>query len=832
MTINVANVSSNQSFGAWLNTTNLLTVMMSQNTVTVDSTAGGSKSTGNGYIFGSFGANTLFVGNSISGGNLTSNSTLFVLGNTVFQYATSNLISVNANTNGSNVSTNANTIYLTTPITGNTTISGGVLYLNTVNVNIQNVLSVGGNTFITGALSSANLTTTTNVVTIGTSTYHVANGNVGIGNTAPNATLQVQGNANVSGNVIIGGALSSANVTAALFTGNVTGNVTGTSSNATNLNSQPGSYYTNATNITTGTLPYTQLGPNVVNTTSNFTVAGNLNFTGTNNYFSSIVYVGANVYANTTAIQIGNTTSSIVSNATTISVGNSTVNTTINATSFSGTANNTTYFNGTALSIVQGWITGNAATAYANSTNATNITTGTLPYTQLGPNVVNTTSNFTVAGNLNFTGTNNYFSSIVYVGANVYTNTTAIQIGNTTSSIVSNATTISVGNSTVNTTINATSFSGTSANAINLGGVPSTSYVNTSGSYTVTGIHTHSANLVVGNTTVNTQFSNSTILISNSTSTTTLGLGSINVGNTTTNVVISNTTSSFGGNVSITGSLTSANLTTTTNTSTFGTALYIASNGNIGIGNNTPAYSLQIQNSANIGGSLNVVGSLNVTGSLTYNSISPGSLIPNQTYNYTLGNTSYIWNTSYIKDMIANTITVGNNSVYGNATFYANISVTNSATFSNTISVTGNATFSNTISVTGNASFSNATVSSNLNSLGILNLNNTATLIANSYTFNNSTATANVDLFLASTYRSAEYTIQLIDSSLATPAYEITKIFVTHDASQAYMTEYGQIYNTQLLGTFTSGINGGNFFLQLTPTTANVVCKFTRTSFA
>ena len=207
MTINVANVSSNQSFGAWLNTTNLLTVMMSQNTVTVDSTAGGSKSTGNGYIFGSFGANTLFVGNSISGGNLTSNSTLFVLGNTVFQYATSNLISVNANTNGSNVSTNANTIYLTTPITGNTTISGGVLYLNTVNVNIQNVLSVGGNTFITGALSSANLTTTTNVVTIGTSAYYVANGNVGIGNTTPNATLQVQGNANVSGNAVIGGTI-------------------------------------------------------------------------------------------------------------------------------------------------------------------------------------------------------------------------------------------------------------------------------------------------------------------------------------------------------------------------------------------------------------------------------------------------------------------------------------------------------------------------------------------------------------------------------------------------------------------------------------------------
>ena len=34
------------------------------------------------------------------------------------------------------------------------------------------------------------------------------------------------------------------------------------------------SYYTNATNINTGTLPYAQLGPNVVNTSANFTLAG------------------------------------------------------------------------------------------------------------------------------------------------------------------------------------------------------------------------------------------------------------------------------------------------------------------------------------------------------------------------------------------------------------------------------------------------------------------------------------------------------------------------------------------------------------------------------
>ena len=44
--------------------------------------------------------------------------------------------------------------------------------------------------------------------------------------------------------------------------------------NASYLNGQAAAYYTNATNITTGTLPYAQLGTNVVNTTANFTISG------------------------------------------------------------------------------------------------------------------------------------------------------------------------------------------------------------------------------------------------------------------------------------------------------------------------------------------------------------------------------------------------------------------------------------------------------------------------------------------------------------------------------------------------------------------------------
>jgi hypothetical protein len=88
-----------------------------------------------------------------------------------------------------------------------------------------------------------------------------ANGNVGIGNTTPDARLTVTGTANVSGNVVIGGSLSAANVTATVFTGSLTG----TASNATNLNSQPASFYTNATNLATGTVPTARLASGTAN---------------------------------------------------------------------------------------------------------------------------------------------------------------------------------------------------------------------------------------------------------------------------------------------------------------------------------------------------------------------------------------------------------------------------------------------------------------------------------------------------------------------------------------------------------------------------------------
>ena len=55
-----------------------------------------------------------------------------------------------------------------------------------------NLNFTGANTTITGSLSSANLTTTTNTATIGTAAYVVANGNVGIGTSSPAGRLHAR----------------------------------------------------------------------------------------------------------------------------------------------------------------------------------------------------------------------------------------------------------------------------------------------------------------------------------------------------------------------------------------------------------------------------------------------------------------------------------------------------------------------------------------------------------------------------------------------------------------------------------------------------------------
>ena len=58
---------------------------------------------------------------------------------------------------------------------------------------VTGTANVTGNAAVGGALSSANLTTTTNTATFGTAAYVVANGNIGIGTASPGSRLHIVG---------------------------------------------------------------------------------------------------------------------------------------------------------------------------------------------------------------------------------------------------------------------------------------------------------------------------------------------------------------------------------------------------------------------------------------------------------------------------------------------------------------------------------------------------------------------------------------------------------------------------------------------------------------
>lgn len=90
------------------------------------------------------------------------------------------------------------------------------------------LFSSNGSTLIEVGANNRTHNISTNSLTVGTTLYVVSNGNVGIGNTSPNAKLTVTGTANVSGNVVIGGT--------GIVTGNVAIGTTNTTAYALNVN--------------------------------------------------------------------------------------------------------------------------------------------------------------------------------------------------------------------------------------------------------------------------------------------------------------------------------------------------------------------------------------------------------------------------------------------------------------------------------------------------------------------------------------------------------------------------------------------------------------------
>lgn len=205
MTITVTPVSNTQTFGSWLAVTNRLANLMSQNTVTSDATAGGSVTTGNSFVNGHFGANTLHVGTALRGGNLTTNAVLTIATNTAFAQSsitlTDGIITISNTTSGTS---------LAITVANSTIIANGSYYLN-ANGSWERVVTdaAGANTQIqfnssNSFAGSANLTfiSANNRLTVGNSTvntavtpagYQIANSTVSFSLVLPTATQYANG---------------------------------------------------------------------------------------------------------------------------------------------------------------------------------------------------------------------------------------------------------------------------------------------------------------------------------------------------------------------------------------------------------------------------------------------------------------------------------------------------------------------------------------------------------------------------------------------------------------------------------------------------------------
>jgi hypothetical protein len=168
---------------------------------------------------------------------------------------------------------------------------------------------------------------------------------------------------------------------------------------------------------------------------------------------------------------------------------------------------------------------------------------------------------------------------------------------------------------------------------------------------------------------------------------------------------------------------------------------------------------------------------------------------------------------------------VGDSYIAGNVGVSSDLKIygtTNStSTNSGALQVSGGIGVSNNLVVGGNI-----TVGQTTNSVVVPALYSNNTVLA-SYTSPVLTNTnpVNLDQYIKNDYRTARYTIQIVDGS----NIHITEIMLTHDTTNAYINEYGIITNNGELGVFSATIDSTNVTLTFTPSTvSSMIIKVVR----
>ncbi len=86
-----------------------------------------------------------------------------------------------------------------------------------------------------------------------------------------------------------------------------------------------------------------------------------------------------------------------------------------------------------------------------------------------------------------------------------------------------------------------------------------------------------------------------------------------------------------------------------------------------------------------------------------------------------------------------------------------------------------------------------------------------------------------LDSFSASIFRTAKYNVQVTNSTDTN--FHAIEIFLFHDGSTVYLTQYASIFDNGAQATFDADISGGNVRLRVTPASGDTMAyKFVRTT--
>jgi hypothetical protein len=715
MSVTISEVTNSQSFGVLVQRVNQVTDIISTNTVTTGSLPGGAVTTGNAFVNGMLGSNTIYT-TYLAGGNISSNTILTIVSNTfVNNYLTVGNSTINASFGYVNATQSIGSFYAsvnsylqTTTSNENTGPSASgdwVAYNDDTSLNTfidmginssewsNTQWTIGGPNdayLYTGNNSNLNIGTNNNgsYVSFFTSGTLVANermridgsGNVGIGTTSPDAMLAVNGTVNVISNVSIGG-------------------------------------YTSIRN----TISVTGVNSDFIPVLSNTYNLGN-----STHKWQSLYVSGNTIYVDTVAISAsGNNL--IVPGL--IDQGAASVNGAI-------TGSNTIAITGNATFSNQMTVTGNVA--LSNTLAVTGATTLS--------NTLAVTGNVTLSNSISVTGNAYLLSSVGISGsltvANNFSVTNTAAISNTltvTGSITGSNTFVLIGNAslsntlTVNGAITTNSSLSVASNTTLSNTLAVTGNVTLSNTLAVTGATTLSNTLLVnGVTTVN----NTLTVNGNVTHVgTTLANGAVTINST----LSTNGSATFSNSVAITGA------TTVNNSLTVNGAVTVT-NSNISLNSNSGAYISVGNGSVNATVNSSTVSVINVNATYVTGTLTTANQ-PNITANNAtnLGgqpNTYYIGlSTAAYTNSVAYTDSKSSASLsqayayadaqsgiaFANAVNFAN-GVANNA-YTNAVAYSSNATNLTTGTVPSGRISGNYTGITNVGTLGVLSVSNTLSVV-------------------------------------------------------------------------------------------------------